>query len=397
MYLLYIFVTIITIIILILGYIKIKQPFWSRQPVFHLYDFHYLIYNPGVPMKELPEKNKFTNFDNIKTIKYENLSECQTNDMLELLKNNYLHKNEGLYNPKRENFIPYFANNKNAYFSLYSKPTLTQDLKKGSIENLDETIGMITSRSLNVFIREKKENKAFKVFYVDYLCIDKLYRKSGLAPQLIQTHNYNQRYLDKSISVSLFKREQELTGIVPLIKYSTYGFSVNTWHKPTPLTSSFHIVKVNKNNFNIFWNFFKIHIKKFDVQIVLDIHTLIDLIKTDNIIIYILIFNHEIKSCYFFRKTCTFVENKLEVLSCIASINNSLNNDIFCKGFKIAFWDAANEGNYGFAAIENLSTNHVIIDNLIINNKPLVISPTAYFFYNYIFNTIDSNKTFILL
>jgi hypothetical protein len=397
MYFLYIFVTLICVILFTCAYIKIKQPFWSRQPVFHLYDFHYFLHNPGIPMKELPSKNKFTNFTNIKTFKYEELSDMQIKDMLDILKNNYLHINEGLYNPKRENFIPYFANNKNAYFSLYSKPTLQQDLKKGSIENLDETIGMITSRSLNVFIREKKQNKAFKVFYVDFLCIDKLYRKSGIAPELIQTHNYNQRHIDKSISVSLFKREHELTGIVPLIKYSTYGFSVDTWHKPTPLTQPFITVKVNKSNFNIFWDFFQTHIKKFDVQINMDIYTLIELIKTDNVLIHILLYNNEIKSCYFFRKTCTFVENNLEVLSCIGSMKHSINSDIFCKGFKIAFWDIANAGNYGFAAIENISDNQFIIDNLIINNKPLVISPTAYFFYNYIFNTIESHKTFILL
>ena len=46
-------------------YIKIKYRFWSAQPVFHIYDFHYWLFSPDYINKSLPEKNKFTNFKNI--------------------------------------------------------------------------------------------------------------------------------------------------------------------------------------------------------------------------------------------------------------------------------------------------------------------------------------------
>ena len=84
------------------------------------------------------------------------------------------------------------------------------DLKKGNMITDRKIISAITSRPLNVLINNDKNNKNtnFRVYYVDYLCVDKLYRKKGIAPQIIQTHNYNQRYLNKNIVVSLFNREE---------------------------------------------------------------------------------------------------------------------------------------------------------------------------------------------
>ena len=63
--------TILLIIILIIFffiYIRIKYRFWALQPVFHFYDLYYWIVNIGIIRNELPEKNRYTNFKNIKTI-----------------------------------------------------------------------------------------------------------------------------------------------------------------------------------------------------------------------------------------------------------------------------------------------------------------------------------------
>jgi len=105
----------------------------------------------------------------------------------------------------------------------------------------------------------------------------------------------------------------------------------------------------------------------------------------------------EIQCAYFFKKSCVFVEKDLEVLTCIGSINNSLNIEMFIHGFKLSFWKIAEKNNFGFAAIENISHNYILIHNLIKKTKPTVISPTAYFFYNFSYPTFSSTKTFILL
>ena len=85
----------------------------------------------------------------------------------------------------------------------------------------------------------------------------------------------------------------------------------------------------------------------------------------------------------------------MEVLSCFASISTTEDN-IFIQGFKISFWKIAAENYFGFCAIEDISDNNILINNIQLKTKPLVISPTAYFFYNFAYPTFKSNKVLII-
>ena len=60
-----------------MGYIRVKFGFWALQPVFHVYNLTYLIWPPGIINHDLPEKNKYTNFKNIETIIYSELSDLK--------------------------------------------------------------------------------------------------------------------------------------------------------------------------------------------------------------------------------------------------------------------------------------------------------------------------------
>ena len=86
----------------------------------------------------------------------------------------------------------------------------------------------------------------------------------------------------------------------------------------------------------------------------------------------------------------------MEILSCFASINNCLAEDIFIQGFKISFWNIADKNNFGFCAIENISHNNVIITDIIKKTHPLIVSPTAYFFYNFAYHSFKPEKVFII-
>ena len=65
---------------------------------------------------------------------------------------------------------------------------------------------------------------SFPVYYVDNLCVHPLYRNKNIAPQMIQTQEWFQRQNNKKIKVSLFKREGDLTGIVPLTVYNNNSY-----------------------------------------------------------------------------------------------------------------------------------------------------------------------------
>ena len=395
-YLSYILFFTTLIIFIIYIYIRVKYGFWVVQPVFHVYDFIYMLKPPGIINRDLPEKNKYTNFKNIDTIMFQEVSELKLTRFVNFIRSNYLQNKENIFSPKSENIIPYFkGHNVKPFISFYNEENLMFDFKKGTTVEDKKIIGLMTSRPIHILINNNDKDAKFDAYYVDYLCVDKMYRKKGIAPQLIQTHEYNQRHLNKNIVVSLFKREDELTGIVPLCFYSTYGFSVNKWTKPDELHPSYKILEINPQNYYFLFDFIKNNNNKFDIVINTEVTNIIELIKTNNIFIYVILLDDEIICAYFFRKTCTFIEKNMEVLSCFASINNCDDN-IFIQGFKISFWKIAAEKYFGFAAIEEISHNNIIIDNLKIKTSPLIVSPTAYFFYNFAYPTFKSDRVLII-
>ena len=395
-YLSYILFFTVLIIFIIYIYIRLKYGFWVVQPVFHIYDFIYMLNPPGIINHNLPEKNKYTNFKNIETIMFQEVSEIKQTRVVNFIRSNYLQNKENVFSPKSENIIPYFkGHNAKPFISFYNEENLMLDLKKGTTVEDKKIVGLMSSRPIHVVINNNDKDAKFDAYYVDYLCVDKMYRKKGIAPQIIQTHEYNQRHLNKNIVVSLFKREDDLTGIVPLCFYSTYGFSVNKWIKPDELHPSYKMLEINPQNYHFLFDFIKNNNNKFDIVINTEVTNIIELIKTNNIFIYVILLEDEIICAYFFRKTCTFIEKNMEVLSCFASINNCDDN-IFIQGFKISFWKIAAEKYFGFAAIEEISHNNIIIDNLKIKTTPLIVSPTAYFFYNFAYPTFKSDRVLII-
>jgi len=386
----------VVIIILIYSYIKIKYGFWVMQPVFHIYDISYMLNAPGIINEFLPEKNKYTNFKNIETIVFSELSSLQIQRFVNLIRGNYLQNKDNIFVPTTENIVAYLScHNDKAFASFYNEDYHLIDNKSGNTITDKKVIGIMTSRPINILINNGNKNANFRAYYVDYLCVDKLHRKKGIAPQLIQTHHYNQRHLNKKIVVSLFKREDELTGIVPLCVYTTYGFPVTTWTKPTELSSEYKLLEINPQNSHFLFNFINENKAKFDIVINTEITNIVELIKTKNIFIYTIIVDDNIVSAYFFRKSCVQIEKGIEVLSCFASISR-IDDNIFIQGFKISFWKIASENYFGFCAIEEISDNYIIINNIKQKTKPLIISPTAYFFYNFAYPTFKSDKVLIL-
>ena len=388
------FVTLIIFIIFV--YIRLKFKFWAIQPVFHIYDVGYMIKPPGIIDEYLPEKNKYTNFTNIDTVVYSEMTNLQKQYFINLIKLHYLQNKDNIFLPTIENTLPYFkSHNKKSFVSMYSEDVFMMDTKTNNTITDKKVIGTITSRPVYIVINNDKQKGKFMAYYVDYLCVDSHHRKKGIAPQLIQTHHYNQRHLNKNIVVSLFKREDELTGIIPLCVYSTYGFRVTTWTKPHELSAPYKLLEINSQNFRYLFDFINNCGKKFDIVINTEFTNIIGLIKTKNIFIYVLMVDDVICSCYFFRKSCIQIEKGMEVLSCFASVCNCDKN-VFVQGFKISFWKISAENFFGFSAIEDISDNNIIIENIKLKTKVEIVSPTAYFFYNFGYPTFNSNKVLII-
>lgn len=392
---LYILLALIFLYLFISAYIKLKYGFWASQPVFHVYDFRYMICPPGIISHQLPTaSNKYINFQQITTSLFNELTSLQTQRFVDFVKRNYLQNDDNVYIPEKHNITPYFtSHNDKSFASFYEKDDPLIDLKKGTTIENRTLVGIITSRPIQVTIL----GNTFPAYYVDYLCVNKNQRKKGIAQELIQTHHYNQSHLNKNIVVSLFKREDELTAIVPLCVYSTFGFSVKKWEKPASMHAQYKFMNITSQNYHVLTDFILHQQRQFEVMIHADFANILELIKTKNMFVSVIMVGHDVQFAYFFRKTCTFVKKGLEVLSCFATINGVPElKDVFIQGFKTSFWKTAEENNFGFAAVENISHNDIIIQNLRLKTAPLIISPTAYFFYNFAYKTFPANQVLLI-
>lgn len=394
----YYFILILIIIsLIILLYIKIKYRFWIYQPVFHIYDISYMLNPPGIINDKLPLKNKYTNFTNITTSTFEEISQIKVNKFVNFIKHNYLQNGNNRFCPSNKTINSQFAShNSSSYFSFYTENIKLNFKNSNNIIKDAKILGVITSRPLNVIINSQQSVK-FDLYYADYLCVDLKHRKKGIAPNLIQTHEYNQRHLNKNIKVSLFKREDKLTGIMPLCVYKTYGFHLFKWNKPHPLHSKYSMINIKKENLYKVIDFIKINISLFDIIIKPDCSNILQQIQNESMLIGVIILQDEIKCVYFFKRTHTCIEENMEILTCSASIKTpNFPNEYFIQGFKIMFWDYAEKYNYGCCVIENISQNNLLIQNICIKTKPFITSPTAYYFYNYACHPFNPEKVLII-
>jgi hypothetical protein len=155
------------------------------------------------------------------------------------------------------------------------------------------------------------------------------------------------------------------------------------------------MVEINSQNMYLLYEFIKENSGKFDIVINGDVSNLVELIKSKNLFIYAVVSQDEIICAYFFKKTCLFKNKELEILSLSNSIQNCT-NDVFIRAFKICFWKIAAENYMGYAMVENMSHNNIIIDNLCLKTKPQLITDFAYYFYNFAYNPFNSNKVLML-
>ena len=395
----YLFAIIISIILFFFMYIRTKHPFWSIQPVFHFYDFYYWLYNIGIIDHDLPEKNRYTNFKNIVTLTKETLPEYQLSKFTHFIQSHYLKNGENVFMPKKENILPYFlGHNTTCFFSFYNEPILLQNNEKNIVVNDTKIISVMTTRPLHVTIQNENKSEEITVYYVDYLCVDNQYRKKNIAPQMIQTHHYHQSRQNKDISVSLFKREGELTGIIPLTAYHSYCYNMKNWNSLSIIPPTMNLLVGNKENIYYLYDFIKTNTKKWNITILPEMTNVMELISSKNIYVIMILKNNEIQCAYLFRKLCTFIEKNKEIISCIGSIKGlNISEDDFIYYFKLSLSHIIQKIHvFHYLNIEDISDNHIFIQNISMRTTPMIISPTAYFFYNFAYQPFHSHKVFIL-
>ena len=318
----------------------------------------------------------------------------------QFIRDYYIIHNSATYKPSDQDIISYLqCSNHSSFINIYQESTLVF-----SPINNDgpEIIGVITTRVLNVSVRYNKDKKAFPVYYVDHLCVKPGYRKKGISPEMIQTFYYTMARTNSKVNAYMFKREGQLTAIVPLVYYDTYSFDIT--HLNLNLTStneyllhaSMNVIEIGVQQLNLVSSFIKEQKHKFDCIVLPDVSSVINLIKLGKIKIYGIIFNTNLIAIYVFRIIELYYSNK-KTIECFLILSTCKTNDVLIGGFKTSLIKLSKITSFDIVFIENTAHSNSIINDLLKN--PLVQcnfkSPTAFFLYNYAAYSVKNTKSLL--
>tara|TARA_Y100000748_G_scaffold297473_1_gene291520 strand:- start:1089 stop:2267 length:1179 start_codon:yes stop_codon:yes gene_type:complete len=387
--------TMLAIVLLVLvarATIKLKYGFWGAQPVFHVYDLLYWVRPPGIIEDRLPMATKYVDRINIKTQEFPKMSSQDLKGFCQFIRSHYLRSRGAKYSPTDPQITTAFANNEYpSYLTTYHSSITSYDKTGGAVRNLEIT-GVISARPLTLTLGDER----FPVYYVDNLCVHPDHRRKGVAPKLIQTHHYDTRYSTPQVKVHLFKREGEMTAIVPLVAYFTHMYVLPELRKARLPRASF-LVKVESRTLRVAVEFMRDQCAGYAAVIAAGIPTLAASIANGTLEIYMLMESHVPLAVYALRDPAVTHGND-KALECCASAR-CCNDAMFTAGFLEAVRRANKTLRARSLLIECLGDNEALNGLVIASDRlrPLGRSPTAYFLYNYACRSVSPSSTFVLL
>jgi hypothetical protein len=383
--------------------------FWRTQPVFHFYNLNYWWKPPGIINKTVPPVNKYVNLVNNKLLNLsteEKDGEIKIKKICQFIQDYYVMHPTASYKPSECDIMAYLqSTNQPSFFNIYQEPTyLLEDgtpTPSGAIR--DDLIGVTSARVLNVTFYPKNKNKrkkktiAFPVYYVDNLCVKPDYRKKGIPPQMIQTFYYNVARTNPKVQAYLFKKEGNLTAIVPLVHYETHSFDISYFHTDFLLNPAMTLLEIKEQQLNLLINFIKEEKKKFACVILPDVSSLLHLIKLEKLFVYGILQGHELLAVYVFRPLELYYEGK-KTVECIAIISNCKTSEVLVAGFNMSLLKCKAKCKADILLIEGTAHSTAVIKHLFTNYtvSKKFTSPTAFFLYNYACHTVKKEKTLLI-
>jgi hypothetical protein len=192
---------------------------------------------------------------------------------------------------------------------------------------------------------------------------------------------------------------------VPLVKYNTYQFNICDLDSLLELNldrqKKYTLIEITSLNINLLKNFLHENISKFKCCVIADFSNIENLISKKTYRIYGIIHNHFLMGVFFLRESAMYYSNKDDKyidksIDLFASVfDNNLNHEdiidnlfLVCKKVK---------DDYKYLTVEDISYNYIIIDYLKSKITTTLISPTAYFLYNYINYQLNEKEVIIIV
>jgi len=377
------------VLVLFAIYIRVKFKFWAVQPVFHLYDLNHWIFPNRIIQNELPRANAYVDMLHIHTYNLSETPECILQSATQLIQTHYLRTNSMEYIPSKEDIFqcPY-----NSFLSVYTNNLLSLKRCTNDTPVVPTLLGVITARPLYVTF----PTTVLKVHYIDHLTVDTKHRKEGIAPKLIQTHHYHIRERVPDTKICLFKREGDMTAIVPLLRFNISGYDLKDIVGLSTSFTSLQLNRIDKHTFNDFKTFCKTSSKRFQCCIHMDSLNVFDLMLKGKIILYG-VFNRSTPLCYYvFRQISCTMDYDKPCIELITTLKNTT-NAIFFKGFQSSCKRIMKKYKVSRVLTEETGDTCQLINTFKEYNLSYKSTcPSAFFLYNYACYSVQPKDCMLL-
>lgn len=379
--------------------------FWQIQPVFLIYSWNSWVRlwrkEYGLIQSEsiLPAQLKYVNHVQVHTHFFHQLSLKEQTEFVQFIQNHYA---AHCYSPTLQQIATTLG--PSAVLSFF------HDKDKQQQQQQQQLMGVISSKIVcfqSSYLDEKEKELVIYLNYVDFLCVHSRFRQQGVAPTLIQTHNLHLQPLSRPLA-SIFKREGNMTAIVPLTTFNT-----TTFYIPTPFFNQkkrkSNVVEIKtENDFLDLYTWIKKKKKKTfgSLMCLPETAHLRSMVEAKVIDIYAIKTNNFQTVCFFQKNQLMMDGNKpvltvllvLTEIECDASSSSFLSDCIDCIG-SLYFTNATSTStSFFFLSVQELMEGELLVQQLIMEQKWSVFqtSPTAFFLYNYLHPTVNANRAIIL-
>ena len=418
----YVIVLLFLLIVTRFFYIRIKYPFWAHMSVYHTYDYHRVIFKTNREIEVFPQKNKFCNPVQIKTIPFYDLNETYVKYFAELLQCFYIPDDAILstfverdikaimsghfapafvsfYNEK--NFVPSSSSSSEKKQTTASFGLLSTSVEIGLFP---DPKGCIASYPVRIFCHTKGEQICAN--YLTFVSCDREYKDKHISRNLIATHEYNARKQNPNVRVGLLKKEAgTCEGVVPLCEFRTCLFRIGVSKFAKRFGGHRNVVQVYKQNWSYMMDLLFLLQKPnplFEMVISIDVGAVKARVDSENLFVFAFCEGGHALAMYFVEDAHMLFENTtIKTLRLLASINNGLSTQTFQQGFVECLRRLVKKnGDFKALLMDDVGHNAQIMELMKQDKKFEVNAETAggYYFINWLFlNNVNKENIFILL
>jgi hypothetical protein len=391
----YYVISLLFVCVSIFVYIKVRYPFWNTQPVVHIYDyFRRWASSPEIIQKYLFKTRFYDKTKQIQTTDYTRIPKDTVKQLCEFIQSNYI-PTDRLLCTINEKIIT-------TYMSGHNSPSFVSIHRE-----LDGKItGVCTSRLWKAYFYSERMI-CIDTYLVDFVCVRRNYDNSQLSERLFQTHEYNIRILNPTISVSIFQKEGELCEcVVPLYEYKTYTFYMRNLQMD-PLSPHFTISRVGTENIDLLHDIYHIlttsangTVNMFSVCLLSDIGHIQLLLKSCQLYLFCLKKGGHLYGVYFMKDANIHYEDlDGKTLSVVSSIQNTDSSELFMTGFMHSLRLILRETRqYKMLTISDIGHNSILLNKWQSFHHTILETPGALYLYNYIYPNmpLKTHNIFIL-